>query len=480
MVFKAVIGGVFLITIKEDTNLKARIQEAINKAKNLAKAVLVSEVQKLNPLDSLSFFAAGNEHFFGERFYWKDSSENMFIVGLGIAAKLQTDQVTDRFFHVEKEWEKMLEDAIIIGSVHESGVGPTLFGGFSFDPQKEKTGLWANFSDSIFHLPTFMYTEKNGQAYLTTNVVCTQEDDELLASTIEAQRNEILASIEQPFSIRKNKLIIEEEKKRERWKETVDSIVKYLKEHSLKKIVLARETRLTYQYPIQLEQVIHNLLAQQANSFVFAIESGNDCFIGATPERLVKKEGQNMVTDCIAGSIKRGETEKEDEQLGAKLLADQKNLVEHQYVVDMIKEAVEELCEEVVLPAQPRLKKMRDIQHLHTPVTGKIKRSTSLLLLVERLHPTPALGGLPKEEAVVKIRAVEELDRGLYGSPLGWIDYNGNGDFAVSIRSGLIQGNEASIFAGCGVVKDSNVESEYEETKVKFRPMLTALGGKES
>ena len=128
-------------------------------------------------------------------------------------------------------------------------------------------------------------------------------------------------------------------------------------------------------------------------------------------------------------------------------------------------------------PSSFLILKTRDIQHLYTPVTGKAKKDTSLLLLVDRLHPTPALGGLPKEKAVEKIREVEELDRGFYGAPLGWVDYKGNGEFAVSIRSGLIQGDEASLFAGCGVVEDSNPESEYIETKIKFRPMLTALGG---
>jgi menaquinone-specific isochorismate synthase len=164
--------------------------------------------------------------------------------------------------------------------------------------------------------------------------------------------------------------------------------------------------------------------------------------------------------------------------LGEQLLADRKNRMEHQFVVQMIKEALEESCEDVILPDKPQLMKLRNIQHLYTPVVGKCKEDASLLLLVERLHPTPALGGLPKKAAIEKIRHVEELDRGLYGGPLGWMDYRGNGEFAVSIRSGLIQGKEASLFAGCGIVADSNSESEFSETSLKFRPMLTALGGK--
>ena len=135
--------------------------------------------------------------------------------------------------------------------------------------------------------------------------------------------------------------------------------------------------------------------------------------------------------------------------------------MEHQFVVEMIKEALEESCEDIILPDKPQLMKIRDIQHLYTPVIGKCKEDASLLMLVERLHPTPALGGLPKKEAVEKIRQVEELDRGFYAAPLGWMDYQGNGEFAVSIRSGLIQGKEASLFAGCGIVADSDSESEY-------------------
>ncbi|HAQ08276.1 MAG TPA: isochorismate synthase, partial [Bacillus bacterium] len=155
-----------------------------------------------------------------------------------------------------------------------------------------------------------------------------------------------------------------------------------------------------------------------------------------------------------------------------------KNLIEHQYVVDMIKEAMRETCDEVILPDEPKLMKMKYIQHLYTPVVGKNREGTSLLHLVNRLHPTPALGGLPKKAAVEKIREVEQMDRGLYAAPIGWMDYQGNGEFAVAIRSGLIQGREASLFAGCGIVADSNAESEYTETSIKFRPMLTALGGK--
>ena len=222
------------------------------------------------------------------------------------------------------------------------------------------------------------------------------------------------------------------------------------------------------------------MLNEQNDSYVFAFESNGDCFIGATPERLMKKENDQVYSACLAGSIARGKNDIEDELLGKTLLTDDKNLMEHQFVVDMIKVAMEDSCSEVNIPKQPYLLKLKNIQHLYTPVNGKVKQHTSLLSLVEKLHPTPALGGLPKNLAIEKIREVEDLDRGLYGGPIGWVDYQGNGEFAVAIRSGLIQGDEVSIFAGCGVVEDSIAEMEYQETNIKFTPMLSALGGLKS
>ena len=153
-----------------------------------------------------------------------------------------------------------------------------------------------------------------------------------------------------------------------------------------------------------------------------------------------------MYSACLQALLQEGKTMVEDELLGKTLLTDDKNLMEHQFVVDMIKMAMEESCSEVKIPKQPYLLKLKNIQHLYTPVKGRVNQHTSLLSLVEKLHPTPALGGLPKNLAIEKIREVEDLDRGLYGGPIGWVDYQGNGEFAVAIRSGLIQGNEVIYF----------------------------------
>lgn len=465
-----------MFTIQE-TEIIERGISVVHRAKQLGRPILLSEVYKLDSMNPLLFFKSGKERFLGERFFWKDPKDETILIGLGISKQIQPDQVTDRFFQVEEEWEGFLKDSLIFNPYSEIGVGPVIFGGFSFDPYKEKTELWSKYPDSLFYLPKYMLSIIKGEAYLTTNVVCTPQDDESFIEKVTEERNELFLSLHQNVDTEPAVLTETKEISPEKWKQSVDKVVSELTGGPLKKVVLARELRLMFNKQVEVEKVLENLYKQQQESFIFAFESNGDCFVGATPERLVKKQGNEIFSTCLAGTISRGETAEEDKYLGETLLHDQKNLIEHQYVVEMIKEALEESCEEIILPDQPQLMKIRDIQHLYTPVIGKAGKDSSLLLIVEKLHPTPALGGLPKKEAVEKIRQVEELDRGFYAGPLGWLDYRGNGEFAVAIRSGLIQGEEVSLFAGCGVVADSNSESEYLETGLKFRPMLRALRG---
>jgi menaquinone-specific isochorismate synthase len=465
-----------LVTIQE-TELKERGLLAVSTAQKLGRPILISEVHKMDRVDPISFFNSGRERYLGERFYWKDPSEEVVLIGLGISKQIQSDQATDRFFHVEEEWKGFLQDSLIFNSYKENGLGPLMFGGFSFDPHKPKTTLWSKYADSLFHIPKFMLTIVEGQTFLTTNIVCTQNDDYTLFEKVNNERIQLLTSSKENLEIKPAILLETKEISPQNWKQSVDDVVEDLKTGTLKKVVLARELRLLFDQRVKAEVILKNLYNQQRDSFIFVFESNGDCFIGATPERLVKKQGNDVFSTCLAGSIRRGKTEEEDKMLGQTLLNDEKNLIEHGYVVEMIKEALEESCEEIILPEKPQLMRIRDIQHLYTPVIGKCQKDASLLLLVERLHPTPALGGLPKEEAIEKIREVEELDRGFYAAPLGWCDYRGNGEFSVSIRSGLIQDKEVSLFAGCGVVANSDSESEYLETGLKFRPMLRALGG---
>ncbi|WP_059171493.1 isochorismate synthase MenF [Bacillus sp. FJAT-27445] len=466
-----------MVTIHE-TELKEAILLGIGRAREQGRPILVSEVQKAGAIDPLSFFDSGSADFFGERFYWRDPDEGFYIAGLGIAAQLSTGLAEGRFTYIDRNWNELIQDGIIVNSYNKAGLGPVMFGGFSFDPLKPKTVLWSKYPDALFHIPRFMLTVVDGEAYLTTNVVCSKHDGLSLFNKVAVEREALVKNLKVERT--EPEVILKEVKEimAGDWKNTVTDAVGQLQNGPLKKVVLARELRLYFNKEVESTAVLEKLEQEQKTSFIFSFESGGDSFIGASPERLIKKRGKSVRSACLAGSIPRGKTAEEDSLLGSLLLSDEKNLAEHQYVVDMIRDAMEETCNHVSIPDQPKLMKIRDIQHLYTPVEGTSKDTSSLLDIVERLHPTPALGGLPKEAAIEKIREIEALDRGFYAAPIGWMDYAGNGEFAVAIRSGLIQGKEASLFAGCGVVAHSDAESEYIETGLKFRPMLSALGGK--
>ena len=155
-----------------------------------------------------------------------------------------------------------------------------------------------------------------------------------------------------------------------------------------------------------------------------------------------------------------------------------KNREEHQYVVNMISQVFQTFCTDITIPKAPKLMKIRDIQHLFTPIEGKVEQGTDIFSLVQALHPTPALGGVPTDISMEIIRSEENMDRGYYAAPIGWTDTAGNGEFAVAIRSALLDGDRAYLYAGGGIVADSEADKEYDETWVKFRPVMRALGGK--
>ena len=208
---------------------------------------------------------------------------------------------------------------------------------------------------------------------------------------------------------------------------------------------------------------------------IFAARRGDACFLGATPERLARIEDRRVSVACLAGSGRRGATENDDAAAGAGLLADPKERSEHALVLGMILRALAPLCDDVRAPSEPVLMRMPNVQHLHTPVEATLRGDAGVLDLVARLHPTPAVGGVPAGAALDAIREHEPFDRGWYAGPIGWLDAHGNGEFAVAIRSGLVRRAEARLYAGCGIVRDSVPEREWDESLMKLRPMLCAL-----
>jgi isochorismate synthase len=263
----------------------------------------------------------------------------------------------------------------------------------------------------------------------------------------------------------------------EEWKAIVRLIEQNLRGGELGKVVLARQYRVQGCDLFDPALVVDRLRSDYSDCFAFAVARGDSCFLGASPERLVRLRDRTVRATCLAGSIARGATPDQDRRLAEELLASAKDRAEHEFVVRAICEALAKVCGDTVTTGALSVMKLRNVQHLFTPIAAQVANGRNILDLVERLHPTPAMGGVPREPALEMIRRFEGLDRGWYAAPIGWMDARGEGEFAVGIRSALLKGAEASLFAGCGIVAGSDPEREYAESCLKLRPVLSALGG---
>ncbi|WP_337018540.1 isochorismate synthase [Oceanobacillus massiliensis] len=459
----------------KDKQVETVLEEAIKELQTDDECRLVSITKKIDKVDPLHFFMAAKQ-LGGNRTFWTDSKQNLWLTGAGKAHQFSAE--ADRFEETEKQWNAVLDQAIIHNPFTVPGTGIVALGGMSFDPKKQPTELWKEFKPSQFTIPAFLLTRYKNDHYLTINIYVKKNDhaiqlaDEL--KSIEAKL--LLGRVNHSDSLTiTDQLEVEPEK----WKNSVREATEEIRNGIVEKIVLAREVRLKFNRQADIAIILSNLINAQPNSFIFAYEIGDNCFVGASPERLVKLEGKQLLSTCLAGTAPRGKTKDDDIRICNELMNDEKNRQEHAFVVTMIKRAIKDYCTEVDIPDEPVIYPLKNLQHLYTPVEAKLKDDHSIFDIIKQLHPTPALGGTPRKESLAFIRDNELLDRGWYGAPIGWLDSNQNGEFAVAIRSALIQGNEASLFAGCGVVKDSDPEKEYEETKIKLLPMLTVLGGKQ-
>ncbi|RST57154.1 isochorismate synthase [Siminovitchia terrae] len=450
----------------------------INTLKHKAQSnkVLASYTKKVDKIDPFTFYQISKPANDGKRFFWKSPDDDTTIVGVGLLRSFSNSGAEDRFRRIETEWKEILSSAVIDNPFHLPGTGPLLFGGFSFDPYSLKEEKWQPFGDALFYLPEYMLTVIGEEYYLTVNLF---ESEELVNQSNKVKNFDLIIKNAGLSEASASYLISKEELFVPQWLDSVAEVVNILKSSDLvNKVVLSRQMQLNFSEPVLSEYVLKQLHTQQKDSFIFLLETPEGSFAGASPERLVKKIDDQVLSTSLAGSIGRSENAVEDRELGNILLNDEKNLYEHSLVVDMIKKALKPHCNELQVPDQPILLRTPYIQHLYTPVSGVAKPETSIFNLVGELHPTPALGGVPTGQAMKIIRDEEKMDRGFYASPIGWTDFDGNGEFIVAIRSGLLKGKQAFLYAGCGLVADSDPKEELKETGIKFQPMLQAIGGK--
>ncbi|MCY7322898.1 MAG: isochorismate synthase [Phormidesmis sp. CAN_BIN36] len=429
------------------------------------------EIELVDPLAVLQTIVKPSQR----HFYFEKSGQKEVILAIDSAIELQTEG-KNRFVEVKEFIRNALTNTIQFNDTNIPFSGAHFFCSFSFFDQQLQENL-AFPAASVF-LPRWQVSRQGDRCTIVANVILDQTLDPERSSEQIWQKFQTIRAVKHQaidLAIGSNKFARKDFSHTNHFKKSVLSVLESIQKNQLHKIVLAHALDVTLPIPFDLVSSLNNLRRLYSNCYIFSINNGQgQTFVGASPERLVKIHNQHLETDALAGSSPRGKTAIEDIQLGDRLLSSQKETHEHQVVTDFITRHLEELG--INAQRSPtRLLQLPNIQHLHTPIRAIVPFNVHLLDVVAKLHPTPAVAGVPRELACEQIRHYEQFERSLYAAPIGWVDHQGNGEFAVGIRSAVLNGCHARLFAGAGIVAGSNPDSELTEVELKLQALLAAL-----
>jgi menaquinone-specific isochorismate synthase len=447
------------------------------------------------------------------------TSGDLTVVGIGCARELR-GAGADRWSEVVRGARGILpgggasgaSGAVIDGKpgpLAALGIArPRLLGGAAFAPGAADRAPWLGFGDAWFMLPRWSYVSDGATAQL---VLAIEGRDASHDGDAARWHSELAAlSAASTRAIRPQPAVVELARaSADQWREQIAAITRAIASGACSKIVAARTCALGFAGRVRPADLLAQLDLRHADCVRVLIQPpGAGALVAATPERLIRRDGDRVWCDALAGtrSIAGPEisgisgisgtggtggtggtsdprdpasTAHRTARASAELLASAKDRREHALVVDAIRAALDD-CAEVEAPSQPDVRTLRHIVHLHTPFRARLRAPHHVLELAARLHPTPAVGGTPREVALDWIRRSEPVARGWYAAPVGWFDLEGNGELAVAIRSGVLAGDRAELWAGAGIVAGSDPDRELAETELKLRAMLGALGASET
>jgi isochorismate synthase len=430
--------------------------------------------------DGLEFFDSAPQD---DRFHWERPDQQLAITGLGRTFSIEADG-DDRFDVAARAARELFENLHVAGESGPRYSGPLLVGGFAFAATPSQQTAWRDFPPCHFTLPSVLFARERDDAWCTlVQRVDANDDPEAVVSALnETMQFRIASRSGDPharsrptrtsdpaaFSIRADQPHAD-------YRERVEGALAGIRAGDLEKVVLARSLRVDCDSPIDTGRLLDALRAAHPTCTLFAVARPSGVFLGATPEHLLRLADGRVETAAVAGSAPRSGDPEADARHGQRLLESKKEQAEHAIVVRALRNALEPCCDGLSVPESPRLLRLGEIQHLETTIRGTLRNEQSILELVGRLHPTPAVGGAPRAAANEWITAREGLDRGWYAGPVGFVDSSGDGEFCVALRSALFRGGRADLYAGAGIVDGSVPEAELRETRLKFHAMLAPL-----
>ncbi len=435
--------------------------------------------ETIDPLAYLEMYWKENEF----QYYWEKPSE-AFAIAAGGEIDMLTASGEDRFKEINKQFNNIRSSTAEYSEISHPYSGFFLLGGFSFFDHFTED-RWNSFAPALFTLPEWTIIKDGKFSLVTFNVNLDQfSSAKDLYQFLIRQRTNVEENIDHKLTdrnikeakIKANASLPVSKFNHQRWVQSVAKAKQLITENKFDKIVLARSVSIPRSNDVTATQLVNKLRKQYSNCYNFLLHApSGDTFLGSTPERLISARNRLLLTEALAGSIGRGDTATEDTILEKQLSGNTKDRDEHNFVIKDIEERLQPFVQNLKRQENPEVKKLSNVQHLYTPIRAHLHPNSNIFEVVKQLHPTPAVGGYPWSNAAPYINKLENFERGMYAGPIGWINGKGNLEFAVAIRSALFTQNYAHLFAGCGIVEDSDPQTEWEETNLKLRPLLSAL-----
>jgi menaquinone-specific isochorismate synthase len=431
----------------------------------------------VDPLLALQTLCSKSQPYF----YWEQGGRSIAMIG---SAATRSFTGADRFAAAQ-EYLKEIVDTV---ASRTRSFKPAIYCRFPFFDASASS---VPFATSHLCLPQWQIERQNGRCALIVNVPAARSRSVSEGKSLEVAGQEIAVVIDRLERLSGQSLLPNPRRStrkinitgRDSLENSIDLALQSIAQEQIQKIVLAHTAEVTAPN-LSISDSVANLRDRHPHCYTFATSDGlGNCFLGASPERLVTVRDGLLIADALAGSAPRDRSPLLDRQLGEELLADPKEQHEHRLVRDFIANSLVDLGLHPQWSTAPRLLQLANIQHLWTPIRTVLPSSVSPLAVVGALHPTPAVAGLPRDLACAKIREYEQVDRSLYAAPLGWIDIDGDCEFVVGIRSALVTGARGAseqetrvrLYAGAGIVAGSQVSREVAEIQLKLQPLYQSL-----
>ena len=470
----------FALTREQRAVLHKRIEQAVKRSRRrrsrgVLAAVTVAVARDVDPSAVALLSRRPGEPWFCLE---QPDRERAAIAALGSAVALEA-RGRGRFDELAAGWRALAREAICDPPDGPRGAGVIACGGFAFAPDGGSSAHWSAYAPASMHVPEVALARRGDEVLLTVAAVATPDDTaEGLLERVERRLGELRSAplpLLDPDPV--GRYTVAATTPPEHYEGAVARAVERIRAGALEKIVLAREVQVHAPAAHDVAAVFGVLREGFPSCFCFCAGRGDDAFVAASPELLIRREGMRASTLALAGSTRRSADPSVDDHLGERLLRSDKDRSEQAIVVRRIERALRPHSVWVTAAPDPVIVKMANIQHLASPIRAQLRKPIGAIRLAGLLHPTPAVGGEPWEVAEPLIPTLEGMDRGWYAGPIGWTDVNEDGEFCVALRCALLRGRVARCYAGVGVVRDSDPAAELAETDIKLGALLPVLAG---